>query len=280
MNIAGEYTFDAPRQLVWDALQDPLVLASVLPGCEKLEAIGETEYKGGLNIKIGPVQGKYDGNVKLEDVDPPNGYTMKVDGKGAQGFVNGVGHLKLSEQGDKTHMVYSGTAQVGGRIASVGQRLIESSSKAIIRQALEGLNTVMKLRFEAMNAALAASSAASAATTAVSAAVSTATATATSVQDIVQNTVQHGTDALENAAQTASTVATAATAQVVDVAAAAREAARKAAAAVPLPQVQPPSQTEFALNVAKEVAKDLIPKPVLYGVIALVIVIILYFLLR
>lgn len=70
MKVAGEYTFDAPLDLVWSALQNPTILASILPGCEKLEQIGENEYAGGLSIKIGPVQGKFNGNVKLENIKP------------------------------------------------------------------------------------------------------------------------------------------------------------------------------------------------------------------
>ncbi|MEM7349030.1 MAG: SRPBCC domain-containing protein, partial [Chloroflexota bacterium] len=74
MKVAGEYTFDAPQDVVWEALQDPEVLAAVMPGCEKLELVGEDEYEGILKIKVGPVNGKFSGKVKLEDITPPNGY--------------------------------------------------------------------------------------------------------------------------------------------------------------------------------------------------------------
>ncbi len=152
MKLAGEYTFDAPQETVWEALQDPAVLASIMPGCEKLELVGEDEYEGALKIKVGPVQGEFQGNVKLEDIDRPNSYSMAVSGKGAPGFVNGKGHVQLTGQGQTTLMAYQGDVQVGGRIASVGQRLLDSSAKAIIKQSLEGLNEVIKGRVAAAQA--------------------------------------------------------------------------------------------------------------------------------
>jgi carbon monoxide dehydrogenase subunit G len=118
----------------------------VLPGCEKLELIGEDEYEGALEIKIGPVQGEFVGKVKLEDIAKPDSYTMKIDGRGAPGFVKASGHLTLTPAGDHTEVTYSGEAQVGGRLASVGQRLVESSAKAIIKQSLDGLNAAVQSR--------------------------------------------------------------------------------------------------------------------------------------
>ena len=146
MKLAGEYTFAAPRQLVWDALLDPTVLAAVLPGCERLEKVGDTEYEGRLAIKIGPIQGAFQGKVKLDQLNPPTSYTMDVDGRGAPGFVKAVARLTLSDAGDGTTMRYDADAQVGGKVASVGQRLIESSAKAIVKQSLDGLNTVIAAR--------------------------------------------------------------------------------------------------------------------------------------
>ena len=140
MNDRGEYLFEGPQDLVWDTLMDPDVLASVLPGCEKLEQTGENEYQGALEIKIGPVQGKFMGKVQLADIQKPDSYTMKVDGQGASGFVNATGHLALAPEDGKTRVTYEGDANVGGRLAAVGQRLVESSAKAIIKQSLDGLN--------------------------------------------------------------------------------------------------------------------------------------------
>ena len=149
MNVAGEYQFEGSQDLVWETLIDPVVLASVLPGCEKLELVGEDEYLGELKIKVGPVQGKFKTKVNLVDIVRPDSYTMKVDGRGAPGFVKATGNMRLSATGKGTTLNYDGDAQVGGRLASVGQRLIESSAKAIIKQTMDGLNNAVKARADA-----------------------------------------------------------------------------------------------------------------------------------
>ncbi|MGB5697995.1 MAG: carbon monoxide dehydrogenase subunit G [Polyangiales bacterium] len=145
MKLAGDYRFNAPASEVWKALLDPVVLAAVMPGCEKLELI-DGAYVGELNIKVGPVQGKFQGKVVLADVVEEQGYTMTVDGRGAPGFVKAKAAVKLTPEGPETLMVYDADAQVGGRIASVGQRLIDSSARAIIKESLEGLNANVKAR--------------------------------------------------------------------------------------------------------------------------------------
>ena len=145
MKLAGDYKFEAPTSEVWKALLDPVVLAAVMPGCEKLELV-EGAYVGELNIKVGPVQGKFKGKVILADVEEEKGYTMTVDGRGAPGFVKAKASVKLTPEGEETKMEYDADAQVGGRIASVGQRLIDSSAKAIIKESLEGLNANVKAR--------------------------------------------------------------------------------------------------------------------------------------
>jgi carbon monoxide dehydrogenase subunit G len=149
MKLAGDYRFNAPASEVWKALLDPVVLAAVMPGCEKLELV-EDAYVGDLNIKVGPVQGKFHGKVVLADVVKEQGYTMTVDGRGAPGFVKAKAAVKLTPEGAQTLMVYDADAQVGGRIASVGQRLIDSSARAIIKESLEGLNANVTARAKAV----------------------------------------------------------------------------------------------------------------------------------
>lgn len=149
MKLEGTYTFDAPRDVVWEALLDPDVLAKVLPGCEKLEQIGENQYQGAIKIRVGPVQGKFQGKVTLTDIAAPNTYRMIVDGKGAPGFMKGEGQVELQAENGATVMAYTGEAQVGGRIASVGQRLLDSSAKALTKQSLDGLNKQIQARLQA-----------------------------------------------------------------------------------------------------------------------------------
>ncbi|MCP4167906.1 MAG: carbon monoxide dehydrogenase subunit G [Chloroflexi bacterium] len=143
MELAGTYSFVAPRETVWQAIMDPEVLAKCLPGCERLEKVSETEYLGTLNVRVGPVQGRFSGKVELSDKVEPENFHMDINGKGAAGFVKGGGDAHLEEVDGKTVLTYSGEAQVGGRIASVGQRLLETSAKSIVRQGLESLDRII-----------------------------------------------------------------------------------------------------------------------------------------
>jgi uncharacterized protein len=140
MKIQGEHTLEAPRQTVWDAVMDPAVIRSIMPGCEDLQQVEDHRFEGVLKIKVGPVQGQFKGSVELSELDPPNSYKLQLKGKGAAGFVDGEGTMRLAESGPRTTtLAYDIDAKVGGRIASVGQRLLDSSSKVIARQAVEGL---------------------------------------------------------------------------------------------------------------------------------------------
>lgn len=145
MEIAGDYVFDAPQQLVWKSLLDPNVLGSVMPGGKAFEQTGEDEFSGILEVKVGPVQGTFQGKIQLTDIKAPESYQIQVDGKGSTGFVKATGKMRLEARDQQTFMEYSGQAQVGGRIASVGQRLIDSAARSIIRQSLEALNAYLKI---------------------------------------------------------------------------------------------------------------------------------------
>ena len=149
MKIQGTHVFAAPRQVVWDALLDPTVLSLALPGGEQLEKLNDNEYQAAMNVKVGPVQGKFEGKVELADIDTLNRYTMRVSGQGAPGFLQGEGTVLLQEIESGTQMNYTGDVQVGGRIASVGQRLIESTAKSIIRQGLLALDSQVQARAQA-----------------------------------------------------------------------------------------------------------------------------------
>ena len=147
MKLDGEYTFNGPREAVWDLVRDPEVLVTALPGTQSLEQVGENEYEGKMHVRIGPMSGVFDGKIVVSDEVPPDSYTLTVDGRGAPGFIKGTGHVQLLEQEDETTlMVYEGEMQVGGKLANVGQRLIDSASKSMIHQGLESLNNALQAR--------------------------------------------------------------------------------------------------------------------------------------
>jgi hypothetical protein len=145
MKLEGDYLFEATVPEVWSALFDPVILAAVMPGCEKLELV-DGHYIGDIKVKVGPIQGNFTGKVDLKDKVEPESYTMIVDGRGAPGFVKATAHVKLAAEGDATRVRYDTDAQIGGKIASVGQRLLEASARAIVAQSLEGLHANIKLR--------------------------------------------------------------------------------------------------------------------------------------
>lgn len=147
MKLEGTYTFNAPRNIVWETLMDPDALAKAVPGGEKLEKVGENEYDAALNVRVGPVNGKFDGHIELTEINEPDSYHMSVSGQGNAGFLNGEGDVSLSDTEDGgTLMSYTGEAQVGGKIAGVGQRLIDSSAKSITRQGLQALDMQVQAR--------------------------------------------------------------------------------------------------------------------------------------
>jgi carbon monoxide dehydrogenase subunit G len=147
VKLSGEHLFDGPRDIVWELVRDPDVLATALPGTQSLEMVEENVYEGKMNVRIGPVAGLFSGKLVVSNEVPPESYTLTVEGKGAPGFGKGSGDCKLTEQEDgKTLMTYEGELQVGGTIANVGQRLIETVANSMAKQALESLNGSLKAR--------------------------------------------------------------------------------------------------------------------------------------
>lgn len=152
MKIAGEYTFDGPREAVWEIMREPEVLASALPGTQSLDQVSENEYQGEMQVRIGPVAGLFSGNVAISDEVPPESLTMSVEGRGKPGFVKGTGAVQLiAQESDKTLMQYEGDLQVGGRLASVGQRMMDSVSKSLLKQGLDSINNALLARQEAQS---------------------------------------------------------------------------------------------------------------------------------
>jgi len=134
MKIEGAADIPAPRDKVWAAFLDPEILAQALPGCEKLEAIGPNEYKATMKIGVAAIKGTFEGKVKLSDLEPPNRYRMAVEGSGGPGFVRGAAGMQMSDVDGGTKVSYDADVQVGGLIASVGQRMLGGVTKMMLDQ--------------------------------------------------------------------------------------------------------------------------------------------------
>jgi hypothetical protein len=130
MEMSGEYRIAAPRATVWAALNDPEILKASIPGCQELDKRSDTEMTARVVTKIGPVKATFNGEVKLSNIDPPSGYTITGEGKGGvAGFAKGGADVSLSEDGDGTILRYTAKAQVGGKLAQLGARLIDATAK-------------------------------------------------------------------------------------------------------------------------------------------------------
>jgi carbon monoxide dehydrogenase subunit G len=134
MNLEGSHLLPAPRDRVWAAFTDPAILARCTPGCERLNLIGPDEYEAILKVGVAAVKGTYKGKLGITEKTPPTGYTLKIEGNGAPGFVRGVGRLTFEEQDGGTRVTIKGEAQVGGLIAAVGQRLLGSATRMLLEQ--------------------------------------------------------------------------------------------------------------------------------------------------
>ncbi|MDE0943845.1 MAG: carbon monoxide dehydrogenase subunit G [Alphaproteobacteria bacterium] len=132
MDLTGEYRIAASRERVWEALNDPEVLKASIPGCTELNAVGEDSFTASVTAKVGPVKAKFQGQVTLSDFDPPNGYTIQGEGKGGPaGFAKGGAKVTLIEDGDGTLLQYEVNANVGGKLAQIGSRLIDGTAKKL-----------------------------------------------------------------------------------------------------------------------------------------------------
>ena len=130
MEMKGEYRIPATRQRVWEALNDPDILKDCIPGCQDLEMVSDTEMTATVVSKIGPVKAKFTGAVTLSNLNPPDSYTISGEGKGGvAGFAKGGADVKLAEDGTDTVLTYEAKAQVGGKLAQLGSRLIDSTAK-------------------------------------------------------------------------------------------------------------------------------------------------------
>ena len=138
MEMSGEYKINASREKVWAGLNDPEILKQSIPGCEEIDQTSDTSFTAQVTAKVGPVKAKFSGAVELTDIDAPNGYRISGEGKGgAAGFAKGGANVKLEEDGDGTLLKYEVDAQVGGKLAQLGARLIDGTAKKMASQFFE-----------------------------------------------------------------------------------------------------------------------------------------------
>ena len=132
MTMNGEVQLPAPRQVVWAKLNDPDVLKASIPGCEELEKTDEHSFRVVAKMKVGPVSARFKGKVTLSDIDPPNGYKISVEGEGGvAGFAKGGATVGLADKDGGTLLSYNVEAQIGGKLAQLGQRLINGAAKKL-----------------------------------------------------------------------------------------------------------------------------------------------------
>ena len=145
MELKGSFDLAAPKQQVWDALNDPEVLKGCIPGCEEIDKTSDTSFSAKVTAKVGPVKAKFTGDVTLSDLDPPNAYKISGEGKGgAAGFAKGGANVSLKDNDSGgTTLEYAVTAQVGGKLAQIGSRLIDSTAKKMAREFFETFGKIV-----------------------------------------------------------------------------------------------------------------------------------------
>jgi len=130
MDMTGEFRIPAPRQRVWEGLNDPKILKECIPGCETIEKSSDTEFTAKVVARVGPVRAAFSGKVTLSDLDPPKAYTISGEGSGgAAGFAKGAAKVSLDGDGDATTLRYEVAAHVGGKLAQIGSRLIDATAR-------------------------------------------------------------------------------------------------------------------------------------------------------
>jgi carbon monoxide dehydrogenase subunit G len=145
MILEGEFTFKGSREKVWEMLQDPEVLAKALPGSKRFEKTEEDYFESEMEIRVGPLNDIFSGKMQLKDKVNLESYNMMFEGTGKTGFAKGSAKVDLAEQGDgSTLMTYKAELQVGGRLANVGQRMLDSVGRSMTRQSLDALNNALQ----------------------------------------------------------------------------------------------------------------------------------------
>ena len=141
LKIEGSYTFNAPRERVWQILLDPKIMAQCMPGCESMTEAAPDQYEAVMKVGIASVKGTYKGKVTIKDKQPPSHYILSGEGSGGPGFMQGDVAIDLEEQNGKTVLKYSTDAKIGGLIASIGQRMLNGVTKMMVDQFFKKIET-------------------------------------------------------------------------------------------------------------------------------------------
>jgi carbon monoxide dehydrogenase subunit G len=150
MDMQGDRHLAVTQQQAWDALNDPDVLKACIPGCDKVEATGENQYAIGMSVRVGPVAARFNGKILLADVTPPSSYKLNFEGQGgAAGFGKGSAHVHLQPSADGCDLSYTAHAQVGGKLAQVGQRLIDGVARSMAEDFFKRFEDEMQRRYPA-----------------------------------------------------------------------------------------------------------------------------------
>jgi carbon monoxide dehydrogenase subunit G len=141
MEMSSEQLVPASQQQTWDALNDPAMLKQCVPGCEAIEPVGDNQYQVLMVARVGPVSAKFKGKLTLSDVQPPSSYSIAFEGQGgAAGFAKGGAHVRLSPQGESTRLEYDVKANVGGKLAQIGSRLVDAAAKKVADEFFKNFN--------------------------------------------------------------------------------------------------------------------------------------------
>jgi uncharacterized protein len=142
--MTGEQLIAAPQQATWEALNDPDVLKACVPGCESITLVNPNEYQVLMTAKVGPVSAKFRGRLSLSDIKPPHSYSLAFEGQGgAAGFAKGGAQVKLFPEKDQTRLVYEAKANVGGKLAQIGSRLVDAAAKKVADEFFSNFNKRM-----------------------------------------------------------------------------------------------------------------------------------------
>lgn len=144
MEMSGEFRIPATRDKVWAALNDPEILQRSVPGCQSITRLSDTEMEGAVMASVGPVKATFRGSVVLSDINPPHSYTLTGQGKGGPaGFAKGVARVALSEEGGMTVLRYTAQASVGGKLAQIGQRLIDGTARKLSEEFFGNFSAIL-----------------------------------------------------------------------------------------------------------------------------------------